>query len=60
MLDEVTVDSKPNIGVEVASDAVLRVESVGLINSKHPPKLVCDSFKIENGVKIATLSRRPL
>ena len=59
MLDHVT-DSQPNIGVEVASDAVLVVEAVGLINSTHPPKLVCDSFKIENGVKIATLSRRPL
>jgi hypothetical protein len=55
MLDHVT-DSQPNIGVEVASDAVLVVEAVGLINSTHPPKLVCDSFKIENGVKIATVS----
>jgi hypothetical protein len=55
MLDHVT-DSQPNIGVEVASDAVLVVEAVGLINSTHPPKLVCDSFKIENGVKLATVS----
>ena len=59
MLDEVT-DSKPNIGVEVASDAVLRVESVGLINSKHPPKLVCDSFMIKDGVRYATVSAPPM
>jgi hypothetical protein len=34
MLDHV-IDSQPNIGVEVASDAVLVVEAVGLINSRQ-------------------------
>lgn len=45
MLDHVT-DSQPNIGVEVASDAVLVVEAVGLINSTHPPKLVLSLIHI--------------
>ena len=59
MLDHVT-DSQPNIGVEVASDAVLVVEAVGLINSTHPPKLVCDSFMIKDGVRYATVSAPPM
>ena len=51
VLDQLEVSSSPS---KLA--AMLVVEAVGLINSTHPPKLVCDSFKIENGVKIATVS----
>ena len=45
MLDQIdAVD--PNIGLEVASGTVLKVETIGRINSTGEPRLVCDSFII--------------
>ena len=56
MLDSVT-DPQPNIGVEVASSTILMVQAIGTINSTFPPKLVCDSFRVDAlGVRAPTVS----
>ena len=56
MVDEIT-DPKPNRGVEVASATVLPVLTIGKINSKQQPTLVCDSFSVDaNGREIPTVS----
>ena len=56
MLDSVT-DPQPNIGVEVASSTILTVQTIGTINSTFPPKLVCDSFRVDAlGARVPTVS----
>ena len=55
MLDQIDAVN-PNLGLEVASGTVLKVETIGRINSTGEPRLVCDSFTLENGVEIPTVS----